>query len=489
MIKIKSTQLALVSSIISLLLSCAMLLGTTYAWFTDSVANSNTRIVSGNLEIDLLMDKTEEGRYVSIADGKGDIFAESNGGDDVMWEPGKLEIVYLAVENTGNLALKYNIKLDVEGELAGALEYAVLEGMKAEDIASASWEAIKGRPDAQTGKLKAGLIDIVPEGKLKEKKDKDYYAVAVYMPGNAAYKFQGKSITVDLTLAATQTSFEKDSYGNRYDKDAEISDSSDEIVVDDSVVTVNNAIQLMKLNEILAENQKQAATIEIVELGADIDMTGTVWTPVTNCNIREFNGNGHTISNLTIEGNGTNTAMFSVVNPEMDKFTISKLTFDNVNVTNTTGKYTAVVIGSTTVNTELNDVDIKNSEIVGMAHATSLIGCIDNEEVSQIIVKIKDCEVLDTEIVSNVTNTSSRGASGLFGRLTNDIIGPQNGLYNDVELICENCALTKVTITTAGKNAEIGFKINTGSVEYLREYKGVTLTDVTAKDKYQIAVI
>ena len=49
----KRTKRALVSSALALLLCFTMLLGTTYAWFTDSVSTVNNKIVAGNLDIEL----------------------------------------------------------------------------------------------------------------------------------------------------------------------------------------------------------------------------------------------------------------------------------------------------------------------------------------------------------------------------------------------------------------------------------------------------
>ena len=73
----KNTKRALLASVLSVVLCCAMLVGSTFAWFTDSVTNTGNRIQAGNLEIDLLMDKEENGTYTSIAGGEGDIFIEA----------------------------------------------------------------------------------------------------------------------------------------------------------------------------------------------------------------------------------------------------------------------------------------------------------------------------------------------------------------------------------------------------------------------------
>lgn len=49
----KQTKRALLMSLLSLLLCCAMLIGSTFAWFTDSVTSGNNKIIAGNLDIEL----------------------------------------------------------------------------------------------------------------------------------------------------------------------------------------------------------------------------------------------------------------------------------------------------------------------------------------------------------------------------------------------------------------------------------------------------
>ena len=227
----KNTKRALLVSVLSVALCCAMLIGTTFAWFTDSVTNTGNRIQAGNLEIDLLMDKKEDGTYTSIAGGEGDIFNEAQiaqNSNKTLWEPGKTQIVYLGVQNKGSLALKYNILLDVtDNGLAGALEYAVLDGAQADDLAGVTdWEDLKAMKGAQTGDIKAGRTTAAPNGCLDEiangtKDETDYFALAVHMKEDAGNEYQGKDITIDVTVVATQATAEEDGFGDdQYDANA-----------------------------------------------------------------------------------------------------------------------------------------------------------------------------------------------------------------------------------------------------------------------------
>ena len=124
----KSTKRALISSALALLMCVAMLIGTTFAWFTDTASTGVNKIQAGNLNIELQM-KDNNGKWVN-AEGKtlpflveGKIPAE---GTQILWEPGCTYYVpEVRVVNKGNLAVKFeyvNELLGVTGKLAEVLE-------------------------------------------------------------------------------------------------------------------------------------------------------------------------------------------------------------------------------------------------------------------------------------------------------------------------------------------------------------------------------
>lgn len=92
-------------SVLSLILCFAMLVGTTFAWFTDSVSSANSIIQSGTLDV-LLQYKSNWTDEWSSDDGNTKIFKKS-----ALYEPGYTEVVYLKVSNVGSLALKAEIIL------------------------------------------------------------------------------------------------------------------------------------------------------------------------------------------------------------------------------------------------------------------------------------------------------------------------------------------------------------------------------------------
>ena len=103
------TRNALVTSILSLLLCVSMLVGTTFAWFTDEVVSGRNTIAAGNLDIELLANGEKVNESTILFDNKQ------------LWEPGVVVYENLQVANVGTLALKYQLTLDVlaENELEG----------------------------------------------------------------------------------------------------------------------------------------------------------------------------------------------------------------------------------------------------------------------------------------------------------------------------------------------------------------------------------
>ena len=96
--KTKVLRHSIFMSMISLILCFSMLIGTTFAWFTDSVTSANNIIKSGNLDIELEYWTGKEWKDVKEA---ADILTNT------LWEPGVTEVAYLRVANAGSLSLKY----------------------------------------------------------------------------------------------------------------------------------------------------------------------------------------------------------------------------------------------------------------------------------------------------------------------------------------------------------------------------------------------
>ena len=231
----KTTKRALGSSILALVLCFAMLLGTTYAWFTDSVTSANNVISSGNLDIELEYWNGTE--WVDVA-GKSDILTNT------LWEPGVTEVAYLRIANAGSLALKYMLGINVVSETAGVnvagdpfnlsdyIQFGVVTNVNGEtgayETREAAVAALTNARNISAGYTKAASMaagDVL------------YLALVVYMPttvGNEANHKTGTDapeINLGINIVATQVSQEADDFGSDYDADAEYEAVSYELLV------------------------------------------------------------------------------------------------------------------------------------------------------------------------------------------------------------------------------------------------------------------
>ena len=301
----KSTKKALLMSAVSLFLCFAMLLGTTYAWFTDSVSSANNIITAGNLDIDL--------EYAKIVDGEVTAWAPVAGEDELfdpnaLWEPGRVEVVYLKVSNLGSLALKYQLGVNVveektatnmageEFKLSDHLVFTVVEMPDAMTTFATHEEAV-----AAAGTTK-GLKDYNGKTTALEVAGVDYVALIVYMPetvGNEAnYRGTAPSITLGVNLYATQQAAEKDSFDENYDKDAWV-DGMKVYSAEDLVNVLNNG----ETNVVLMDNVAFDGDFVIPAAAASTYSMRTAPATVT------VNLNGYTLSanDVTTEGSAVIT--------------------------------------------------------------------------------------------------------------------------------------------------------------------------------------
>ena len=94
---------ALMLSISSMLVCAMMLVGMTYAWFTDSAVTAVNAIHTGTVNADLMY-RTSDGTYRRLAQNTS-LFADTT----TPWAPGHVEIKYLKIENNGTLPIRYSL--------------------------------------------------------------------------------------------------------------------------------------------------------------------------------------------------------------------------------------------------------------------------------------------------------------------------------------------------------------------------------------------
>ena len=194
----KATKHALMSSVVVLLLCCAMLIGTTFAWFTDTASTAVNKIQAGTLDVALEM-KDASGNWVN-AEGQTLSWKKAAGApanEQVLWEPGcTYELPELRIVNKGNLALKYKIVIS-----------GIVGNAKLLEVISFTYG---------TG------IDINAEVSLAPNAATEGIIIKGHMLESAGNEYQGKSIDgIGITVIATQDTVEYDSNNNQYDANAE----------------------------------------------------------------------------------------------------------------------------------------------------------------------------------------------------------------------------------------------------------------------------
>ena len=269
MTKTKSTKRALLMSALALLMCVSMLIGSTFAWFTDSVTSAGNTIQSGTLKVDLVdaQGNSLEGKVLEFDDLD----------DNDLWEPGctyNLQEVHVA--NKGTLALKYEIAINGitgDAKLLEAIEWTVTMG----------------------GTTKA-LSEL--NGFLLPNTQSDAIVLSGHMKEEAGNEYQGLTVDgISISVFATQYTYEKDSIDDQYDNIVLVSDAT---ALTDAIAAGKN---VMLTNDVALDVNGKAMTVAadadvIIDLNGN-DIVGT--TTVTGASQILFEVKGE----LTVVGDGT----------------------------------------------------------------------------------------------------------------------------------------------------------------------------------------
>ncbi len=244
----KSTKRALISSVLALVLCFTMLLGTTFAWFTDSATSKGNIIKTGTLDVELMA-------------WNGTSYEAVNGAviDSDNWEPGATEVVYLAIANKGSLDLKYKVALDVYGiskNLHEVMEYAITPDATPSAPVDEWTNGIAVNPGRNATEANGVTL---PAGQT------NYFALSVHMDENAGNAYEEAQIKFDITVLAAQTADDA-IYG-------------DIAVIPDTELTVNGTAG----EEVTVENTDKTFTVTTtVGTNGTVKATITPTTEVSN---------------------------------------------------------------------------------------------------------------------------------------------------------------------------------------------------------------
>ncbi len=252
----KTTKRALLSSVVAMLVCITMLIGTTFAWFTDSASTAVNKIQAGTLDVQLLAEdgvtSIEGGmlKWKKAASATADTSSNTTESEEVLWEPGcTYNLESFMIKNNGNLALKYKIVISgIAGD--AKLNEAIVWSYKLADGTD---------------------FPITSEGHLLAGANTGLITISGHMKEDAGNEYQGLSIDgIGITVIATQDTVEHDSNNNQYDANAEYP------AIVSTAADIRNAVEQGKANVLLTE---------------DITIDDGIQIGVKNDTAINFNGN------------------------------------------------------------------------------------------------------------------------------------------------------------------------------------------------------
>ena len=217
----KTTKRSLLTSAICLLLTAVMLMGSTFAWFTDSVTNEGNTIQAGELNVGFQYKDLDDANaaYALVPnspEAAGALFTYTK------WEPGYAYGYDFQVSNDGSLALKWQLYFtniqsvdnNEDGVTANIADVIDVYIIGVNDGAAALTEANK------VGTL-SSLVDGFVKGNVLTAGAEEF-SLVLKMQKTAGNAYQDCTVTFNLELRATQAASETDGFGNpNYDAGAD----------------------------------------------------------------------------------------------------------------------------------------------------------------------------------------------------------------------------------------------------------------------------
>ena len=207
----KATKRALLTSVMALVMCVVMLVGTTFAWFTDTASTAVNKIQAGNLDVDIVDEGGETLDALS--------FVNKENQSNILWEPGvTFHTEGFRIKNGGNLALKWKMVVNKDSASTGVVEGSngkagmnLLDVIDFSVVSSKDENAPAVKIDEFVGHTAAKTIDSVT------------YYIKGTMKTTAGNDYQNLTLDgITITVYATQDTVENDSFNDQYDKDAPI---------------------------------------------------------------------------------------------------------------------------------------------------------------------------------------------------------------------------------------------------------------------------
>ncbi len=474
MTKTKTTKRALIASVLSLLVCFTMLIGSTFAWFTDTASTGSSVIQSGTLDIVL---EYWDGDSWENAEGKDLQFVKSAGHEDqaVLWEPGcTYALPKIRVRNEGNLTAKTLIRLNgITGDekLFEVLEFKTAVANTPESLLTGSqanrYNALNNKSfdiiwNAADGNV---VMDwtLAPKGETTPNSGHTdtsaEFTISAHMKEEAGNEYQNLKIEgIYIQVIATQGVYEYDSYGRDYDENAPypvvpVADAATLAANTDETaktVKITTASALIAFEQAVNGGNNYAGYT--VTLANDIDLMNVAWTPIGQTGATEFkgvfDGNGKTILNLNIKNTDKSANCSSGLFGWIESHGSEGVTVKNLTVKNATVSghhYVGVIVGyvyGTIENCHVVNADVSctavnddaNGDKCGLiagyvGEYATIKNCTATDsavsagrDAGQIVgaaktARVIDCSAKNVTVTANGTSTGKNINAAIIGRV------------------------------------------------------------------------
>ena len=500
-----------------------MLLGTTFAWFTDSVSSGVNNIIAGNLDIEVYHNSASVTTPTSIK-SETELFRDANG-NAMLWEPGAVSYETFTVKNEGTLALKYKLAMNI-------LDYNALDGhtlkevLKVKVLAGNEMLATIDRTTVSSLDWSTtDTLDVFNTAGSLEAGESDIFQVIIYWApgandnnfnmnnGKATSDGQPLFINFGINVVASQLNFENDSFGPDYDQGIALPDLPVSVnkvfqsapIAGDSVsesVTVKNVstnvgvatVQAASVNAVIGALKNQAT-----DMAAGSDLSTIIYLNVQTADKSETSvtyeiGMYATLTYKDIAGATQTTTLSSLNNNLADKIVTATMEIgkglSNVTVkhhgtpmtqlapdtTDAEGYYYNKTTGVLTIKSKsfspfTVDYTIEGVAVVGNTTYSTLEDAINAAENGNTVVLLKDV---------TLTSDLQLGGNGksLTLHLNNHTIdGGEYQIYTAGVGTITICGGGTIKNTNATQNADY-------APLRIYQYSSVVLDDVTINGVY-----
>ena len=481
-----TTTWTLVSSVLTIVMCVAMLVGTTYAWFTSTAKTGVNKIQSGTLQVDIV---DESGASLN---GSTLNWVKADGTEEVLWEPGaEYALTPFKVVNKGTMAFKYKVTISGatgDTQLLDVIDFT-LKTADGTTYDLNGWEGVllpAGKTATDGEEVgETGLITL--SGKMRTDAGNEYQGLTV----------DGISITVVALQNVDEAEFPVTvgEIRKKYGVDGLKMPAG--VVIEDLGrldasngghfnITLNDKESFLYFTQVFnreaAFEARKAGldngTITKYEgefngsslnmwygpychkitfiMDCDVDLDGIYVNPFGfDGYLVNFNGNGHTIKNAKLEATSGQLGLFTT------KVVVSNLVLDNIQVTATGCDSAGVVAGSP--NTTLDNITVKNCTVTGAKYTGAICGynyggvincTVENTVVSGqykvggILGYICEDERYSVDVTGNkLTNVTVKGENIWSGK-TEFVIGKIVGNWNAMKGTCKNNTFSGTTTAT-----------------------------------------